>query len=218
MSDLFTRPIVLATANPKKVGELRAIFADVGLEIESLADLGSPTTEPDEVGTTFEQNATIKAIDYARQTGRLCLADDSGLEVDALGGAPGVISSHYCTDGEETGMTRDERDLANNHRLLRELDSVPMTDRSARFVCVMVLASAPGELLAKARGTFEGAIGMPGDVPRGGNGFGYDPLFLVKPELTHTSAELDAEIKNALSHRGEAARAMAQAIAGMRGA
>lgn len=218
MSDLFTRPIVLATANPKKVGELRAIFADVGLEIESLADLGSPTAEPDEIGTTFEQNATIKAIDYARQTGRLCLADDSGLEVDALGGAPGVISSHYCTDGKETGMTRDERDLANNQRLLSELNGAPAADRSARFVCVMVLADVSGEVLGVTRGTFEGAIGLPGDVPRGGNGFGYDPLFLVKPELTRTSAELDAETKNRLSHRGEAARAMARVIADMRGA
>ncbi len=223
MTHLFTRPIVLATANPKKVGELRAIFAEVGLEIECLADLDTPTTEPAEVGTTFEQNATIKALDYARQTGRLCLADDSGLEVDALDAAPGVISSHYCTDGNETGMTRDERDAANNQRLLRELDGTPAADRSARFVCVMVLAAPPDSVemshgvIAMTRGTFEGAIGLPGEVPRGTNGFGYDPLFLVRPDLTHTSAELDAQTKNRLSHRGEAARAMARAIADLRG-
>lgn len=218
MSDLFASPIVLATANPKKVRELRAIFADVGGAIEPLDQLAAPTTEPDETGTTFEQNATIKAIGYARQTGRVCLADDSGLEVDALGGAPGVISSHYCTDGNETGMTREQRDAANNDKLLRELGDRPLLDRSARFVCVMVLADASGEVLATTRGSFEGAIGLPGDIPRGTNGFGYDPLFLVAPDLAHTSAELDADTKNATSHRGKAARAMAAKIAFMRGA
>ncbi|MEL6797388.1 MAG: non-canonical purine NTP pyrophosphatase, partial [Planctomycetota bacterium] len=141
MSDLFTRPIVLATANPKKVRELRAIFAEIGLEIESLADLDTVTTEPNEIGDTFEANATIKAVEYANQTGRVCLADDSGLEVDALGGAPGVISSHYCTNGEETGMTREERDAANNDKLLHELGDRPLDERAARFVCVMVLAT-----------------------------------------------------------------------------
>ncbi|MGP1272384.1 MAG: non-canonical purine NTP pyrophosphatase [Phycisphaerales bacterium] len=216
--DLNT-PIILASANPKKVAELRAIFAQVELEIESLADLGIATAEPEEIGRTFEQNATIKALGYAGQTGRVCLADDSGLEVDALGGAPGVISSHYCTDGHETGMTRSERDLANNQRLLRELEGVPTADRSARFICVMALASpSSSEVIITTRGTFEGAIGLPGDVPRGTNGFGYDPLFLVKPDLARTSAELDAETKNAMSHRGKAARAMAARIAAMRGA
>ncbi len=218
MSDLFERSIVLATANPKKVTELRAIFAGIGLGVESLADLNTPTTEPDETGATFEQNATIKAVEYARQTGRLCLADDSGLAVDALGGAPGVISSHYCTDGVETGMTREERDAANNEKLLAELGDRAISERTARFVCVMVLASPDGNIHATTRGTFEGAIGPPGDVPRGTSGFGYDPLFLVAPELAQTSAELDAKTKNALSHRGEAARAMAETIAAMRGA
>ncbi|MEO1717064.1 MAG: non-canonical purine NTP pyrophosphatase [Planctomycetota bacterium] len=216
MSDLFTRPIVLATANPKKVRELRAIFAAVGLEIESLADLDTPTTEPNETGDTFQANATIKAVEYAKQTSRVCLADDSGLEVDAVGGAPGVISSHYCTNGEETGMTRDERDAANNSKLLRELGDRPLEERTARFVCVMVLATPTGEVLADARGTFEGSIGLPNDVPRGSNGFGYDPLFVVAPDLQHTSAELDADTKNTLSHRGKAARAMAERIAALR--
>lgn len=216
MSDLFAQPVVLATANPKKIRELRAIMADVGLEIVSLADLDAPTTEPDETGDTFIDNATIKALDYARQTGRVCLADDSGIEVDALAGAPGVISSHYCTDGEETGMTREERDTANNVRLLRELGDRPLQDRAARFVCVMVLASPNGNVHAMTRGTFEGAIGMPGDIPRGDNGFGYDPLFLVSPDFEHTAAELDAETKNGLSHRGDAARAMAETIAELR--
>ena len=134
MTGLFTRPIVLATANPKKVRELRAIFAEIGMEIQSLADLDTPTTEPDEIGDTFAANATIKAVEYARQTGRVCLADDSGLEVDALNGAPGVISSHYCTDGKETGMTRDARDAANNDKLLKELGDRSLDERAARFV------------------------------------------------------------------------------------
>ncbi|MEM8756491.1 MAG: non-canonical purine NTP pyrophosphatase [Planctomycetota bacterium] len=211
-------PIVLATANPKKVGELRAILAAIGMEIESLADRAGSTTEPEENGTTFEANAAIKAVGYAAQTGRWCLADDSGLEIDALGGAPGVISSHYSTDGVETGMTRAERDAANNARVLRELDGVAADARTARFVCVMTLASPAGDVIASSRGTFEGAIGLPGDVPRGRNGFGYDPLFLVAPDLAITSAELDAASKNALSHRGEAARSIADQIARLRGA
>ncbi|MEN1706455.1 MAG: non-canonical purine NTP pyrophosphatase [Planctomycetota bacterium] len=147
----------------------------------------------------------------------MCLADDSGLEADALGGAPGVISSHYCTDGEEVGMTREERDAANNNKLLRELGDRSLDDRIARFVCVMILATPTGDVLADARGTFEGAIGPPGDVPRGVNGFGYDPLFLVAPDFEHTSAELDADTKNAMSHRGKAARAMTEKIAAIRG-
>ncbi|MEO1534701.1 MAG: non-canonical purine NTP pyrophosphatase [Planctomycetota bacterium] len=218
MTDLFTRPIVLATANPKKIRELRAIFAEIGMEIQSLADLDTPTTEPDEIGDTFAANATIKAVEYARQTGRVCLADDSGLEVDALNGAPGVISSHYCTDGKETGMTRDARDAANNDKLLKELGDRSLDERAARFVCVMVLATPTGEILGTTRGTFEGVIGLQSDVPRGTNGFGYDPLFLVSPDFTSTSAELDADTKNALSHRGKSARAMAEKIAAMRGA
>ncbi|MEM9167902.1 MAG: non-canonical purine NTP pyrophosphatase [Planctomycetota bacterium] len=212
----LSRPVVLATANPKKVGELRAIFAELGLAIESLAEIHTGTTEPEETGTTFEQNATIKAVGYARQTGRVCLADDSGLEVDALAGAPGVISSHYCTDGAETGMSRAERDAANNTKLMQKLGDRAPSERTARFVCVMVLASPDGTVHATAQGTFEGAIGLPEDVPRGGGGFGYDPLFLVAPELVHTSAELGSTDKNRLSHRGKAARSMAEAIAAMR--
>ena len=212
----LNQPIILATANSKKVAELRAIFARVGLGVESLADLAVSTTEPDEIGTSFEENATIKAIDYARQTGRVCLADDSGLEVDALGGAPGVISSHYGTDGVETGISRAERDEANNARLMRELDGVSPVNRSARFVCVMVLAAPADGVLASTRGSFEGAIGMPRDVPRGAEGFGYDPLFLVKPDLLLTSAELDPETKNRLSHRGRASREMARRIIELR--
>ncbi len=207
-------PITIATANPGKVAELRPIFAALGVEVVGLADLDEVTTEPDETGDTFEANATIKAISYAKQTGTACLADDSGLVVDALGGAPGVISSHYSTSGLDDPRPRSERDAANNERVLRELAGVPAEQRTARFVCVMVLADPRGKILATSRGTFEGRIG---EQPRGANGFGYDPLFLlasdpVAPDFTRTSAELSPDEKNLLSHRAMAARAIARAL------
>lgn len=206
-------PIVLATANPHKVAELRDIFAAAGVEVLSLDEIaGGIPPEPAETGATFEENATIKARAYARATGMVCLADDSGLEVDALQGAPGVISSHYSTDGLETGVSRAARDAANNERVLRELHNVPEHRRSARFVCVMCLAAPDGRVLATTSGGFEGRIGLPGEVPRGSNGFGYDPLFLVAPEYARTSAELTPEEKHERSHRGEAARAMAARV------
>src|SRR5262245_33873020 len=118
-------PIVIATGNPHKVAEMRAIFSVAGLDVIGLLDgSGGPFAEPLESGSTFADNAAIKARAYARQTGRTCLADDSGLEVDALGGRPGVISSHFSTDGRETGLPRAERDVQNNQRLLRDLDGV----------------------------------------------------------------------------------------------
>lgn len=206
--------IAIATANPGKVAELRPIFADLGLDVVGLGDLGTATTEPDEAGDTFEANATIKALAYARQTGTLCLADDSGLVVDALGGAPGVVSSHYSTDGADDGRSRADRDAANNARLLRELEGVPDERRTARFVCVMVLASPRGEVLARGQGAFEGRIGR---EPRGKNGFGYDPLFLVGPDHQRTSAELTPAEKNARSHRGTAARDIARRLGGVMG-
>jgi len=207
-------PIVIATGNPHKVDELRAIFAEQGIPVLGLRDLPGKFREPDEHGKTFEENAAIKALSYATQTGRICLADDSGLEVDALGGAPGVISSHYSTNGVESGLTRAERDAANNALLLERLRDTPDGKRLARFVCVMALAKGSGDnqaptVMATSRGTFEGRIGIPPAVPRGGNGFGYDPLFLLPAPDTRTSAELSPEEKNLRSHRGAAARAMA---------
>lgn len=230
--------IVLATGNPHKLRELREAFTPIGVEVVALPDLGR-FEEPPESGDSFEANATIKALAYAELTGLPCLADDSGLEIEALAGRPGVISSHYCTNGIEAGMTRDARDAANNERVLHELRGVPEADRTARFVCVMVLAvPALGRLpappstrprsplsstpraepraLATVRGTFEGRIGIPPRVPAGTNGFGYDPLFLVGPDFTRTSAELAPEAKHALSHRGQAARLMAERIAQLR--
>ena len=208
-------PIVIATGNPHKVDELRAILGERGIPVIGLRDLPGEFHEPVEHGSTFEENAAIKALSYAEQTGHICLADDSGLEVDALGGAPGVISSHYSTNGVETGLSRAERDSANNTLLLGRLQSAPEGKRTARFVCVMALAAPAGQygrqptVLATSRGTFEGRIGIPPAVPRGLNGFGYDPLFLLPHPDSRTSAELDPDAKNRLSHRGAAARSMA---------
>lgn len=214
--------IVLATGNPHKVEEMSAIFAGLlppnAIRLVGLRDLATmlKITEPVETGGTFEDNASIKAVEYARQTGMLCLADDSGLEIDALGGRPGVISSHYCTDGREAGMNRRERDGANNQRVIAELAGVSPENRTARFVCVMALSRGLQDrdsLLV--RGTFEGRIGLPGEVPRGDHGFGYDPLFLVAPEYRFTSAELPPDRKNQLSHRAAAARLMADRLRSM---
>lgn len=202
--------LLAATSNPHKLHELRAIFAPLGWRVLSLDDVRGPGApafpEPAEDGETFEANATKKALAYARMTGRACLADDSGLEVDALGGAPGVHSAYYAG----VGANRAERDAANNARLLRELETVPDDRRSARFVCVMALAKPDARsphgvhLLHLARGEFAGTIGR---SPRGTNGFGYDPLLITSDG--RTSAELSDEEKNARSHRGAAARAMA---------
>lgn len=211
--------IVLATSNPHKIDEMNAIFTEIApgrARFLSLAEAcpGVTLAEPEETGSTFEANATIKALSYAGQTGRLCLADDSGLEIDALGGRPGVISSHYSTDGRETGMSRPERDAANNARVLRELSAVPDAGRAARFVCVMVLAepggtTEAGRVVATARGTFEGRMGR---ESRGAGGFGYDPLFLVGPEFAQTASELPPGAKNRLSHRGSAGRELVKAL------
>lgn len=218
-TDLST--IVLATRNPGKIAELSQLFAGGGVSVVGIDDVIPSTPEPEEGTASFNENATIKAVAYAAACGMPCLADDSGLEIDALGGAPGVISSHYAFDGETDGpamaMTRAERDGANNARVLRELENVAPEDRAARFVCVMVLAAADGLVLAQSRGTFEGRIGEPPAVPRGDQGFGYDPLFLVAPDFDRTGAELAAREKNAHSHRGVASRAMLAEIERLRG-
>ncbi len=221
--------IVLATQNPGKVAELRSLLGGTGIHVLGLDDIQDTNPEsqtdsfpePEENGQTFLDNATIKAVAYAKATGRPCLADDSGLMIDAIGGWPGVLSSHYAfngeTDGLAGGMSRQQRDDHNIDRVLAELDEFEPEERSARFVCVMVLADASGTVIATSEGKFEGRIGLPVDhphatpgdcVPRGGNGFGYDPIFLVAPDFIHTSAELDAASKNAVSHRGHAVRDM----------
>ncbi len=197
-------PILVATSNPHKLAEIAAVLGPLGLRVVGLdaADVNVP--EPVEDGETFEANARLKAVYYSRCAKRPCLADDSGLEVKALGGRPGVHSARYAG----VGATRAERDAANNAKLLGELRSVPPDQRAARFVCAMCLADAAGRVLAETRGEFPGLII---DEPRGTNGFGYDPLLLL-PDVGLTSAELSPAEKNARSHRGAAARAMAQRI------
>ncbi len=196
--------VLVATGNPHKIEEIRAVLAPLGLRVLGLDDCGGDFPEPVEDGATFEANARIKAVAYARMTGRAALADDSGLEVDALGGAPGIFSARFAG----VGTTRAERDAANNRLLLERLRGVPSERRTARFVCAMCLAEPDGSVVAETRGAFGGVIV---DAPRGANGFGYDPL-LYLPELGCTSAELSPEAKNARSHRGHATRLMAERL------
>ena len=198
------REIVVATGNPHKVEEIRAILAPRGVVLRGLDEVGGPFPEPDETGRTFEANARMKAIAYARVTGRVVLADDSGLEVDALGGEPGVDSAIWAGPHG----TRAERDARNNAKLAERMRGVPADRRAARFVCCMCLADADGRVLATTRGTFEGRIA---DTPRGTHGFGYDP-WLWLDDAGCSSAELSPEDKNRRSHRGQAARAMAEAL------
>ena len=197
--------IVIATGNPHKVDEIRAVLAPLGFEVLSLADLGRPSpAEPDEPGATFEENARIKARYYAAALGVPVLADDSGLEVDALQGAPGVHSAYWAgTEG-----SRAERDARNNAKLVAALRGVPAERRRARFVCTMCVATPDGAVLVETRGEFEGTIV---DEARGAHGFGYDPhLWLADRGMT--SAELAPDEKNALSHRGRAVRRLAYLI------
>ena len=200
--------ILLATSNPNKLREVRQVLEPLGYTILSLADLsesGELPEEPVEDGLTFEENARKKAVGYALATGRSCVAEDSGLEVDALGGAPGVHSARYAgVDG-----SREERDAANNARLLEALKGVPQDQRAARFVAAICLVDASGRVLFETRGTYPGVIT---DTPAGENGFGYDPL-LYLPELGRSSAELSPDEKNKRSHRGAAVRALAAHLA-----
>ena len=198
--------IIVATGNPHKVEEIREILAVHGFRVLSLNDVGAEgIPEPEEDGDTFAHNARIKATQYARAINRMVLADDSGLSVDALGGAPGIFSARWSG----LGVTREERDNANNKKLLEELALTPSDRRTARFVCAMCLSAADGSVIAETVGDFHGSIGT---NARGVNGFGYDPLFVVDAN-GQTSAELTSQQKNDRSHRGAATRAMAKFLA-----
>ena len=192
--------LLFATTNPYKVIEVRAALAPLGYEVTSLDALAEIPPEPVEDADSFRGNARLKAFAYARATGLECLAEDSGLEVDALGGAPGVHSARYSGEGGP----RAERDRANNEKLLRALEGIPAERRTARFVCAMCVAQPDGIIVAEAHGTYEGVIGP---SPRGDGGFGYDPL-LYLPDLGRTSAELSPQEKSARSHRGRATRTL----------
>ena len=153
----------------------------------------------------IRDSARIKARGYAAATGQRCLAEDSGLEVDALDGRPGVHSARYAgVDGD-----RAARDRGNNEKLLVEMVEVPDTERGARFVCAMCVADPDGTIVSESRGTYEGVIAA---APRGDNGFGYDPLLFL-PDVGKTSAQLSPEEKNARSHRGAATRQLAELLA-----
>lgn len=197
--------LLIATGNPGKAKEFAEIFSPLGWRVLSLKDLPA-VPEPEEVGRTFPANACLKASAYARahaRVGAYVLADDSGLEVDALAGAPGVDSACWAqVNGRDAPDERHARDAANNAVLLDQLAATPDAARTARFVCTLALAGPDARILITARGTVEGTMLR---APRGTNGFGYDPLFLV-PSLGKATAELSPEEKHALSHRGNAVR------------
>ena len=192
------RKILVATTNPGKIAELRAMLGP-DLRWLSLASFGE-ILEVVEDGATFAENARKKALGYARATGVWTIADDSGLVVDALNGAPGVKSARFSGDKQE-GADRTLIDHRNIAKVLELLEGVPDKQRTARFVCRLCLAS-PEEVLIETKGTLEGLIT---DREIGRNGFGYDPIFFV-PHLSKTIAQLSREEKNAISHRGNAIR------------
>jgi XTP/dITP diphosphohydrolase len=188
------RTLVIATHNRKKLEEMRAILDGLPLDLKSLDDFGSIPPVP-ETGDTFVANAGQKALGYARATGQWALADDSGLEVDALGGKPGVRSSRWGG--------HDGDDALNNATLLKSLADQPPATWTARYRCVMALAT-PALVLAVTEGACEGRIT---DRPAGTNGFGYDPYFYL-PEYGLTMAQIPPDEKNRISHRARALAAM----------
>lgn len=197
MSD--THRFVLASGNRGKVREINQLLAELSIEVVPQSEFAVP--EAEETGLTFVENAILKARNAAARTGLPAIADDSGLEVDALNGAPGIYSARYAG--------ADASDADNLQRLLQELDARPDAERTARFQCLMVYlrhAADPTPLICQ--GTWEGRILS---APRGSGGFGYDPVFFV-PDQQCSAAELPPEIKNRLSHRGQALRCLVQAL------
>lgn len=191
----MSRTLVAATGNRGKLAELGRLLDGLGWEVVAQSVFG--VEPPPEDGLTFVENAILKARHAAERTGRPALADDSGIVVDALGGAPGVHSARYAGQGGG--------DAANNEKLLRALAGIPEAERTARFECAVVWLRDPRDPVPLiARGTWSGRVL---EAPRGTNGFGYDPLFLDLA-TARTAAELSAERKDALSHRGQALRAL----------
>jgi len=194
------KEIILASSNPGKVREINQLLAGLDMHIQPQTDFGVPDIE--ETGLTFVENAILKARNAAQHTGRPAIADDSGIEVDALNGAPGIYSARYAGIGAS--------DQANLEKLLTELGDLPEEKRTARFQCLMVYmrhANDPTPLICQ--GSWEGRILF---KPQGENGFGYDPVFYV-PTHDCSSAELAADVKNSLSHRGQALRKLLAALA-----
>ena len=184
--------MIFATGNENKMVEIREILGDLPLEILSMKQAGI-RADIEENGTSFEENALIKAREVCRLAGEMVLADDSGLEIDYLNGEPGIYSARYM--GENTSYR------VKNKNLMERLEGVPNEKRTARFVCAIAAVFPDGKELV-VRGTVEGIIGY---EERGENGFGYDPIFYL-PEKGKTTAQLSAEEKNEISHRGKALR------------
>lgn len=189
--------IVLATQNEGKLSELRLLLADLPIHVLSVRDALGRSLDVVEDGATFSDNAIIKARAVCRATHLVSLADDSGLEVDALGGQPGVRSARFAHE--------HATDAENNAKLMRELEEVADAQRGARFRCVLALVTPTNDTPTIVDGVCEGSIAH---APRGTGGFGYDPLFLVAGEGGRTLAELSEEEKNRISHRGRAMRAL----------
>lgn len=196
--------LVIATHNPGKVHELSAMLRAWDIACLSLDEAGVTQTVP-ETGATLHENAILKATAYARLTGQWTLADDSGLEVDALNGAPGVYTQRFGGPG----LSQSER----NQLLLAEMQARPQLPRTARFRCVVALANAAGVVMATTEGVCEGEIAL---APAGSQGFGYDPVFYL-PAADRTLAQLSVEEKAHLSHRGHALRAMVPQLARLLG-
>lgn len=186
--------MIFATGNMGKMKEIKAILGDIGEEILSMKEAGIDMDIVED-GSTFEENAIIKAKAVMERTGQLALADDSGLEIDALNKEPGIYSARYM--GEDTPYE------IKNSNLIERMKGVKGKDRSARFVCVIAAAFPDGEIIT-TRGTIEGVIA---EEPVGENGFGYDPIVYV-PEYGMTTGQMDPDAKNAISHRGKALTAM----------
>lgn len=195
--------VVLASGNKGKLRELASLLAPLGLELVAQSALGIET--PPETGHTFAENALLKARFAAAATALPALADDSGIEVDALGGRPGIYSARYAGEGAS--------DEDNLRKMLIELRDVPASQRSARYQCVIAYVEGPNDSRpVLATGTWEGSLI---DEPRGLGGFGYDPIF-VPHGFDKTAAELDAVQKNSLSHRGQALRMLVNQLQNLR--
>lgn len=190
--------LIFATGNQDKMREIREILGDKDYEILAMKEAGIDLDIVED-GSTFEENAMIKAKAVMEATGALTLADDSGLEIDAFGGGPGIYSARYL--GTDTSY------IEKNKVILEKLKNIPEEKRTARFVCAIAAAFPNGQTLT-TRGTMEGIIGY---EAKGENGFGYDPIFYL-PQLEKYSAELSRDEKNSLSHRGEALRKMKEIL------
>lgn len=186
--------LLVATTNPGKLKEYKELLSDLSVEWVSLPDVGLGNMDVEETGSTFEENAILKAKAYCAASGLITLADDSGIEVDALNGAPGIYSARYGAPEVKTDQGRLEK-------LQRDVKDVPDEQRTARFICVVAIALPDGEVHT-AKGRWEGRLAY---APRGTNGFGYDPIFITADG--RTSAELAPEEKNRISHRALALEA-----------